>query len=236
MNSRIHPAPPRAPRPDLAALRQNYSDAGLEESDLAPDWVTQFRRGSTTRSRPASPNPTRWCSPPPSRKGRSPPERAGQGRRRGRRRLLHELRSAKSRDLEANPHAAVTFPGTGCTGRSIPGTVARVDAATKPRTGRPAPGARRSVLGPARSPPSCRIGPRSNGCRRGRAAVRRRRRSGRAPPVPVPPHWGGWRITPETVEFWQGRTARLHDRLRYRRVSESPIQPAGGWVVERLAP
>ena len=59
-----------------------------------------------------------------------------------------------------------------------------------------------------------------------------------APPVPVPPHWGGWRIAPQTVEFWQGRTARLHDRLRYRRVvSDSPVQPASaGWVVERLAP
>jgi pyridoxamine 5'-phosphate oxidase len=49
-------------------------------------------------------------------------------------------------------------------------------------------------------------------------------------PVPLPDFWGGWRIVPETVEFWQGRLARLHDRLRYRR-SES-----GGWVIERLAP
>ena len=47
--------------------------------------------------------------------------------------------------------------------------------------------------------------------------------------VPLPPHWGGWRISPETVEFWQGRRSRLHDRLRYRRVTD-------GWTVERLAP
>jgi pyridoxamine 5'-phosphate oxidase len=45
----------------------------------------------------------------------------------------------------------------------------------------------------------------------------------------MPPHWGGWRVVPETVEFWQGRRSRLHDRLRYRR------QP-DGWAVERLAP
>jgi pyridoxamine 5'-phosphate oxidase len=47
--------------------------------------------------------------------------------------------------------------------------------------------------------------------------------------VPPPPHWGGWRITPTHVEFWQGRPDRLHDRLRFRRADT-------GWVVERLAP
>jgi pyridoxamine 5'-phosphate oxidase len=47
--------------------------------------------------------------------------------------------------------------------------------------------------------------------------------------VPLPPHWGGWRLMPETVEFWQGRRSRLHDRLRYRRDKE-------GWLIERLAP
>ena len=49
-------------------------------------------------------------------------------------------------------------------------------------------------------------------------------------PVPVPPHWGGYRLNPETVEFWQGRRNRLHDRLRYRRETD------GSWLVERLAP
>jgi len=50
-------------------------------------------------------------------------------------------------------------------------------------------------------------------------------------PIPRPAWWGGIRIVPETVEFWQGRTSRLHDRLCYRR-----LQGGGGWVVERLAP
>ena len=47
--------------------------------------------------------------------------------------------------------------------------------------------------------------------------------------VPVPPFWGGYRITPDEVEFWQGRDDRLHDRLRYRRTDTV-------WKIERLAP
>jgi len=48
--------------------------------------------------------------------------------------------------------------------------------------------------------------------------------------VPVPPHWGGWRIVPEQVEFWQGRTNRMHDRLRFEADRDRT------WTVRRLAP
>jgi pyridoxamine 5'-phosphate oxidase len=47
--------------------------------------------------------------------------------------------------------------------------------------------------------------------------------------IPLPPHWGGLRVVPSTIEFWQGRRSRLHDRLRYQRSSD-------GWTIQRLSP
>jgi pyridoxamine 5'-phosphate oxidase len=48
--------------------------------------------------------------------------------------------------------------------------------------------------------------------------------------IPRPPNWGGFRVVPERIEFWQGRPSRLHDRLRFRRDAD------GAWILERLAP
>jgi pyridoxamine 5'-phosphate oxidase len=48
--------------------------------------------------------------------------------------------------------------------------------------------------------------------------------------VPRPPHWGGYRVIPEVIEFWQGQENRLHDRLRYT------LQSDGSWIIDRLAP
>jgi pyridoxamine 5'-phosphate oxidase len=48
--------------------------------------------------------------------------------------------------------------------------------------------------------------------------------------VPLPPHWGGYRLKPDTMEFWQGRPDRLHDRFRYT------LRANGDWLIERLAP
>jgi pyridoxamine 5'-phosphate oxidase len=48
--------------------------------------------------------------------------------------------------------------------------------------------------------------------------------------IPLPPHWGGCRVKPDTIEFWQGRANRLHDRFRYTRQADN------SWLIERLAP
>jgi len=48
--------------------------------------------------------------------------------------------------------------------------------------------------------------------------------------IPRPENWGGFRVIPDAIEFWQGRASRLHDRLRYR------LLASGGWQIERLSP
>lgn len=57
-----------------------------------------------------------------------------------------------------------------------------------------------------------------------------------AGPIPRPPWWGGIRVVPDSVEFWQGRESRLHDRVRYRRLSAGAGGTSGRWELERLAP
>ncbi len=49
-------------------------------------------------------------------------------------------------------------------------------------------------------------------------------------PIPTPPSWGGYLVSPDEIEFWQGAASRMHDRLRYRR------QVDGQWLLERLNP
>lgn len=132
--------------------------------------------------------------------------------------------STKGRQLAENPVAALTFywpPGrqvrvTGAVERL---TVAESDAywATRPRA---------SQLGAWASPQSAVI--------RGRAELEDRlaevtQRFEGVDAVPRPPHWGGYRVVPETIEYWTHRDDRLHDRLRWRRDGED-------WISEVLAP
>ena len=132
--------------------------------------------------------------------------------------------SQKGREIEVNPGAELLFYWEAL-GRQVRvgGSVARVSAAETADYVRTRP--RRSQLSALASPQSEVIESREQLERRV-AELERRYRDDE---LPVPSKWGGFRLTPETIEFWQQRSDRLHDRLRYRRDGSS-------WTIERLAP
>lgn len=132
--------------------------------------------------------------------------------------------SRKSRELSANPHAAlVFFWGTLERQVRVVGRAERVSAAESDAYYASRP--REAQLGAWASPQSQPIGSRAE--LEERLADVERRLAGAAPSRPD--GWGGWRIVPDEIEFWQGRPGRLHDRLLYRR---SDL----GWGRQRLAP
>jgi len=137
--------------------------------------------------------------------------------------------SRKSRELAARPDAALLFFWPELERQiRIEGTVAKVAElesstyfASRPR------GAR---LGAWASPQSELIDGRAALEARFAAMEARYRDAGED--VPRPPHWGGYRLAASSLEFWQGRPSRLHDRIRYRRDAQHPDR----WIIERLAP
>lgn len=132
--------------------------------------------------------------------------------------------SRKGRELAENPSAALLFYWDAL-GRQvrIEGAVERVEEAESEAYFRTRPLGSR--IGAWASPQSEPIGGRSDLERRV-AEIEARFADG---DVPRPSFWGGFRLLPDALEFWQHRENRLHDRLRYRRT-------AGGWTIERLAP
>ncbi len=214
--------------PALAAMRHEYAaDLGLSETDLAADWPTQFGRWLADAVAAGLPEPNAMVLGTADAAGRPS----------GRTVLLKEYDpqgfvfftnhgSRKGTELADNPWASLVFPWFPMQRQVVvTGRVAHVGRgeteayfASRPRG---------SQLGAWASSQSAVVPDRAALQEAYRAAAQR---FPAGTPVPAPPHWGGFRVHPETVEFWQGRAGRLHDRLRFRRVE------GDGWAVERLAP
>ena len=209
----------------LAELRKDYTLAGLAEKDLARDPFRQFEKWFQEAEAAKIPEPNAMTLATATREGR-PSARTvllkgldGRGFV-----FFSNYESRKAHELDLNPCATLLFPWVSLERQVIiEGTVAKVPREesetyfhSRPRASQLAAwGSLQSSIIPGRSVLEDNM------------KMLEQKYAGRE--VPLPPHWGGWRLTPETVEFWQGRRSRLHDRLRYRREKD-------GWLVERLAP
>jgi len=211
----------------LAQMRAEYERGGLAEDDLAADWLAQFERWFADVVAAELPEPNAMIVATADEHGR-PSARTVLMKMADARgfAFFTNYESRKATELTVNPYASLVFPWFPI-GRQVVvcGRVTRVDRAeteayfaTRPRP---------SQVGAWASPQS-RVVPDRTALDALLADVEARFPD-EAEPLPAPPHWGGLRVEPETVEFWQGRRGRLHDRLRFR-------DTAQGWLVERVAP
>jgi pyridoxamine 5'-phosphate oxidase len=209
-----------------AGMRRDYTERGpLLESDLAADWAGQFARWFAEAAAYGLPEPNAMVVATADAAGR-PSARTVLLKGYDERGFVFytNYTSRKGTEALANPYAGLVFPWFPMQRQVIvTGAVEQVSRAeteayfvTRPRG---------SQLGAWASPQSTVLPDRA-AVERGLTAAIERFGDG---PVPAPPHWGGLRVVPTTVEFWQGRSNRLHDRLRWRRHDDD-------WVLERLAP
>ncbi|WP_370151278.1 pyridoxamine 5'-phosphate oxidase [Streptacidiphilus sp. EB129] len=214
---------------DVAAMRRHYLADGLDESELAADPVAQFNHWFANAVASGMDEPNAMIVSTVSADGR-PSSRTV---------LLKgvDLRgfvfytnygSQKGVELDANPKVALLFPWHPLARQVIvTGRAERVGRDETAAYFRSRPHG--SQLGAWASEQSRTVASREELERR-YAELEARYPEGEG--VPVPPFWGGYRVEPEGVEFWQGRENRLHDRLRYRRDPAA----ATGWTIERLFP
>ncbi|MGY2700448.1 pyridoxamine 5'-phosphate oxidase [Nocardioides sp. HB32] len=209
---------------DLAALRQEYGRAGLDEADLAPDPITMFERWMREAVDAGLHDPNGMVVATADATG-APSARMVllKGLSQAGFVFFTNTGSRKGTELAENPRCALLFPW------HVLERQVRVDGVATPLP---------------RADVEAYFASRPRGSKLGAWASRQSRVTTREElagafeeaearypeEVPPPEEWGGYVVRPHAVEFWQGRPGRMHDRLRYRR-------PQGGdWVTERLAP
>ncbi len=206
--------------------REQFTRGELHEAQVAADPITQFRRWFDQALAAALPHAEAMTLATASADGR-PSARIVYLRDYDERGFVFYTNydSHKGRELADNPRAALVFFWEALERQvRVEGDVERVAAAESDAYFAARP--RGNCLGAWASPQSQVLADRAALERSVREVTERFADQ----PVPRPPFWGGYRVRPERVEFWQGRLNRLHDRLCYRRA------PQGIWVVERLAP
>jgi pyridoxamine 5'-phosphate oxidase len=211
------------PDRSLADLRRDYRSAGLDESDLAPTWHEQLARWLADADALREPNAVVLATATPDG---APSARTVLLKGFDERGLVvfTNLASRKASEIAANPRACLLLPWVDLERQVVvEGPVEQVTREETEAYFRSRP--RESQIGAWASHQSSVIP--SRDVLEQRRAELEQRFAGRE--VPVPDFWGGLRLSPTAVEFWQGRPGRLHDRLRFRTLDRR-------WVVERLAP
>ena len=212
----------------LAALRREYAERGLEVADLSPTWHETFSRWLADAAEAGVPEPNAMVVASATDEA-VPSARTVLLKGFDKRGFVFftNLESRKGRELRANPKVAVVFPWHAIERQVlVQGEVSLVDREavqayfdTRPRL---------SQIAAWASPQSEVLSDRRELEQRF-AEMTERFGTDSETRVPAPPNWGGLRVVPVSVEFWQGRRSRMHDRLRFRLDGDD-------WILERLAP